>query len=415
MIDTFFILLLLFYCFCSNRILNVSYCDITDAGIKALCGGAIVEPKKRKGRGGQCKSLRKLFIRQNKSCQHMQCNTLRKLFIDPLKPCQRMITQKGLQIALKNLPQLEILDNDYVYQALVEMHQNQQPLSKYVLSALLVPRCIINVDLRLTTSICPSISKLELSVASHLTDQELLNLRALDSLHELKIVSNCSLSEFPMITFDGGLAPVLKTFGISLHGLGICIGISVDLGFLITTCPNLRSLELVCPLTWREASPNPERHKTDLFFRQLEKLKIFGCGHSYIMSENLLCILSAAPALTHLDIDYCSTLTDEILQHVFQCHSFPNLIELKFSNCSSVTKKGIDLFMTEENVLEKIDLSNCYSVENMEEWKITAKRNNWNVSIRVQGVRNGLYGTIFSFDNYGRLQHVKKLLKQLVH
>ena len=73
-----------------------------------------------------------------------------------------MITQKGLQIALKNLPQLEILDNDYVYQALVEMHQNQQPLSKYVLSALLVPRCIINVDLRLTTSICPSISKLEL-------------------------------------------------------------------------------------------------------------------------------------------------------------------------------------------------------------------------------------------------------------
>ena len=71
--------------------------------------------------------------------------------------------------------------------------------------------------------------------------------------------------------------------------------------------------------------------------------------------------------------------------------------------------------MTEENVLEKIELSNCYSVENMEEWRITAKRNNWNVSIRVQGVRNGLYGTIFSFDNYGRLQHVKKLLKQLVH
>ena len=94
----------------------MNFCwKVTDAGIEALCGGSTdVEQKRLQGQKGQCKSLRKLSIDPNS------------------------IPQKGMQSALKNLPELRILDHPHVFEALAEMHRSnqQRPLPKYNLTYL---------------------------------------------------------------------------------------------------------------------------------------------------------------------------------------------------------------------------------------------------------------------------------------
>ena len=352
---------------------------MTDAGIEALCGGATDEEEKtRQGYVGQCKSLRKLIIDATD------------------------ITHQGVQMALRNLPCLEILDHEQLVQALGEMHQNQEVLPKYGLTFF---RFQLNISLRsgvfkrersapylsgslmLVASMCPLITKVELTFFSKdniITDQELLGLTAIKTLQEFSIswfTGPRGGTDSP-ITFRDGIAPVLKAHKMSLHTLKICIfPFEVDLVILMELCSNLRNLYLNCIFTpmFQDAPSNAKRCKTDLVLEKLEKLEI-----DYSDSENLIYLLSAAPAVTHLVFD-CATLTDEMLQQTFESHSFASLRELELKGCDFLTKKGIDLFMNEGNALEKIDFRGCKSLtkKNVKEWQKMSNNNNWNLSITL--------------------------------
>ena len=136
--------------------------------------------------------------------------------------------------------------------------------------------------------------------------------------------------------------------------------------------------------TSQDAAPsNPKRAKTIFVLEKLEKIEI-----EYAQTEHLIFLLALAPAVAHLVIALIGCgdrLTDEVLQNVFEYHSFPCLKVLKITTESYVTKKGIDLFMNEGNALEKIEILECKSVtkENVEEWREIAKNKNWNVSIAL--------------------------------
>ena len=329
---------------------------------KTSVRGAAVdtEDERMRAQCGQCKSLREL---------HIQCPK---------------VTKKGLQIALKNLPHLQILDHKDLFQALTEFHQNnQQPLPKYSLVDLkLGPICLgyRNNKLKLVASICPLVTKVDLHfylTGRCIFDEHMLGLFELETLHELSI--KYSGKDYK-ITFDGGLVPVFKAHGISLQTLSISSSfLVVDLGLLMELCPNLRILELN---TGFRQTDNSERTKTG--FKQLEVLKIsLNKGDQFpVPSENFLGLLPAT--LTSLYIDSCSTLTDSILQQVFEIHSFPNLRELEFVNCESISKKGIDLFMNETNALEQMLLFGCnVTKENGIEWGNMMWQNNWKIFILI--------------------------------
>ena len=352
---------------------------MTDAGISKFCGGA--------EQSRAVKSLRKLFRKalvrdaagdaenERMRAQCGQCKSLRELHIH----CPK-VTKKGLQIALKNLPHLQILDHENLFEALTEFHQNnQQPLPQYSLVDLKLGPVMSEYrkgSLKLVASICPSVTKVDLGqTANHITDEELLGLFELKTLHELSIkylyIDNS-------ITFDGGLVPLFKAHGISLQTLSISSSLLVvDLSLLMELCPNLRILELN---TGFRQTDNSERTKTG--FKQLEILKIsIKIGSPPVPSENFVGLLPAS--LTSLYIDSCSTLTDDILQQVFAIHSFPNLRELRFS-CCNVSKKGIDLFMNETNALASIDINACnVTEENGAEWRKMASQNNWELWIGI--------------------------------
>ena len=379
---------IMLFCF-KNRCLDIRNCNVTDAGIYTLCGGATdVEYNRLEEQSWTVKSFRKLFTKtlvrgaaddteedERMRAQCGQCKSLREFHIQ----CPK-ITQKGLQIALKNLPHLQILDHENLFEALTEFHQNnQQPLPQYSLVDLKLGPVMSEYrkgSLKLVASICPSVTKVDLGqTANHITDEELLGLFELKTLHELSIkylyIDNS-------ITFDGGLVPLFKAHGSSLQTLSISSSLLVvDLSLLMELCPNLRILELN---TGFRQTDNSERTKTG--FKQLEVLKISinNSDQFPVPSENFIGLLPAS--LTSLHIDSCSTLTDSILQQVFEIHSFPNLRELEFVNCESISKKSIDLFMNETNALEQMLLFGCnVTKENVAEWQNMAGQNNWNLMI----------------------------------
>ena len=100
MVLLFLPITLTFYFSCEKRELDVTWCqDVTDAGIKALCGGATAEEEKKQQRYvGQCKSLRKFFFNK-----------------------QNQITEKGVKLALQNLPYLESENSLYFLILLVNL------------------------------------------------------------------------------------------------------------------------------------------------------------------------------------------------------------------------------------------------------------------------------------------------------
>ena len=333
---------------------------MTDTGIVALCGGSTdEEDKRRQGNIGQCKAIQKLLI------------------------VSTQITKIGVEVALRNLPELKILESEYVLQALTEMHRIPRPASKYELTAFSHGNysTIIPVSLILAVSVCPLITKVVLIIhpSDRFNEEELHALIALESLCELNIT--CTSFRF---SFAGGIAPVLKAHENTLHTVKLA-GFEVDLGLLIELCPNVRDLSLDCSFTsmrQNEVSPKSKRAKTDLVLSRLEQLVIVGKNVT-VSSENLLFLLSTAPALTFLKIAHCHSLNDKVLGQIIESNLFPCLRKFYLRWCKSVTKNGIDLFMNERNVIEEMDFSYCdlITIDNVEEWENNANRNNWNLSV----------------------------------
>ena len=339
-----------------------------------MCGGpSEEEQKKLQGGRGQCKSIENLLISEND------------------------ITHLGIQSALRNLPYLKTVDHASLIQALADLQHNQEPLPKYGLISLKLTDIIPSPPYRhgsfeLAASICPFVSNLELYINTisdlvTITDEELLGLFALKNLQKFTFHGIFFNGNESLITFNGGIVPLLKANGMSLHYLKIYTTLfSVDVALLIELCPNLLNLELYCRYvsTSQDEPPNPNRTKTDSFvLNRLETLEINGCHGSPIPSDNLVRLLCAVPTLASLVFEFCTSLTDDVIQKVFECHSFPCLRKLELKCCNFVTNKGIDLFMTEENALETIRIIHCPLVAQgrANQWKNKAKNNNWNCSI----------------------------------
>lgn len=335
---------------------------MTDAGIEGLCVS------------GQCKSIQLLTVLYTK------------------------VTKKGVKTALKNLPALKSFDHPDLYQALVEMHQecSEQKLlalPKYSLVSLDwigwcksdggVPSPYISGCLAQVTSLCSSITIVRIEEVAELTDQDLLGLLFLESLKDLSILYEKEFDLQCLISFEGGLAPVLKKQGKFLNSLKlVSFHVCVNIRVIIEYCPNLEYLMLgyYYTVAWQEEGIfSCKRIK-----RELWKLKslIMHCNPE-TKPEIPLLLLSSAPALKSLKIHKCDALTDEVFGNVFKFHPFQYLLTIQLLSCNRITKKGIDLFMSTNNPLSCLFFYGCDLVthENIAEWEDLALKNKWNLEV----------------------------------
>ncbi len=351
----------------------MSHCPaVTDAGIQRLCGDAH-HLGEESGRidymwdNGKCKSIQILRVKGTS------------------------VTKKGIQIALLNLPSLRVLRHELVLEVLSDMHQlafesNNLPLiPKYSLIEIAVASPYTHGSLGLALLLCPSIINVKIKgIISGFLNSDLLELLSVASLCHLHI------SACPEVTFYDGVIPLLKVHGNLLESLKLKTFNDVDFHSIFELCPNLNSLSIdncVCceiPVGVQDSSVRWKRIKVERpILKNLEVLRLI---YSSLNPESLLLLLSS-PSLRGLEITGCFELTDGILETAALLHDFRNLEELEVAFCDSLTKKGIDLLMSDKNSIKEMTLlfnhthSELLTAENMNEWKEKSKQKNWELKL----------------------------------
>ncbi|XP_046457781.1 uncharacterized protein LOC124204698 isoform X4 [Daphnia pulex] len=353
---------------CSKlRSLNLTHCrNVTNTGIQWLCN--VDYPGMGNGKSGLCETIKKLCI------------------------CYTGVTQQGIQVALTHLQSLNILENFYILEALVELSSptiDSKPPGLYNNNIFSISTLYTSPDkpyisngLHLALSLCHSVTVVLIHLTKGLKDSDLLCLMSLKVLRKLKIFKcNFWVPNDTEITFDGGVAPLLKVFGRSLETLALeCIDL-IRISTIIDFCPNLYALYM-SDVT---GSLENERHlfqseKKQPVFKELKQLICI-----LDVPVDILLFLFSSPSLEHIVISCCDVLTDEILLETVKCqHRLNNLKKFELDKCDSVTKRGIDALLRSGcNPLEVIDIYRCKNIvdKNYADWNSLIVRKNWNCKI----------------------------------
>ena len=131
---------------------------------------------------------------------------------------------------------------------------------------------------------------------------------------------------------------------------------SANIRTIVEFCPKLESLTLAkvhCSLErLKDESSRPSKQvKMDPLLKHLKYLEI----DCFSLDSDDFDLLLASPGLVTLKIENNYSIKDEHLEKAAQLHQFGNLEYLKLYCCIFVTKKGIALFMNENNSLKKIE------------------------------------------------------------
>ncbi len=353
---------------------------MTDAGIAALC--VSVDHLGNKNEAiGQCKSIVNLWTNGTE------------------------VTISGIQVALQNLPVLEFWDMVSI-QILIQLHKKDflckklVDIPKYSFNYLQLESWkpntpfyrYISGSLKMVLPFCPSLLEVHINTMSGFKDDDLLCLIYVKKLSKLRIIGNLVDSSVNRITFDDGVVPLLKAKGLTLDLLQIAnLNTPININIVTALCPNLSSLALednqeYISSTWYSSQPK----WTDM--PKLEKLvKLFlndasASRNSGIPSKNLALLLSS-PCLIEIDISYCKTLTDDVLLTIAKLNPFLRLQKLSLLACCSITNKGVDVFM-QENEIKKISLCFCRGItkDDIHKWESKAVEQKWDLELKYEFV-----------------------------
>nr|CAH0099456.1 unnamed protein product [Daphnia galeata] len=344
--------------FCKDlRKLNVENCKkVTDVGIKALCV-SVDHMGKANEALGQCKSIVKLWT------------------IDT------QVTIFGIHIALKNLPKLIYWDM-VTFQTLIEMHE-QMDLEKEFVE---IPRCFSNCSelehrcqysayisgsLKMVLPFCPFLSEVRITTRPGFKDADLMYLVYLEKLSKL-VINDCHGGN--EITFDYGIIPLLKAIGRNLIDLDLIqLRTPINITAVGELCPNLQKLFL-CDNRIYTSMLQPKFE-----MKKLKDVSIYYLKSCEIPSENLAFLLSS-PLLQRINLKQCDALTDDHLLRIAKVNPFLKVLSLR--DCNSITEKGVNVFM-QENEISKMHLSSCRNISPcaIMKWKREALQKNWDLHV----------------------------------
>lgn len=310
------------------------------------------------------------------------------------------VTEEGIKTALRNLPTLSaIFHETKIFQVLIELtetrlDQNQKrvpfSLSRLIVSGLFLSTCLSR-NLGLTSSMCPSLHKIDMILEKGLTDIDLQCLTSLKMLREINFYRKTGEEREDIdITFDGGVAKLLEEIGSSLEKLGLSCFDVVNISTIIKLCPNLNFLAIHHTRdSGNRELLESEINRFKIEWRREEKqmlknLAVLFCGYN-IPSELLLWLLSF-PSLVDVRLFFCDSLTDGLIEKTVKRRHFQNLRVLALLRCHLVTNKGIDALLVDGNLISEMFFSHCnqLTLKNVSDWHKLARKKNWELFFYMQ-------------------------------
>jgi hypothetical protein len=299
------------------------------------------------------------------------------------------VTKRGIKMAVENFPALKVVANGSTFDVLVEVAQSAAQAEPYKNSSFTRLAIIHSAGVYTSGQLgsvvryCPSLFEIIIEVKVGFTDTDLFCLTSLKNLQILKLLNHRRNSYGEEITFDKGLAPVLKVIGGSLKVLNLSYFEFVDIWTIVKFCPNLMALafenqcQSLSVLSEKEII-QLRNEKGQVVFKDL---KLLGCGCN--LSNDILFDLLSCPLLENVDLVFCDALTDDFLQKVMANGFLKNLKLLRLQSCHLVTKQGLDELAIKDNILKKIRIYFCEKLtgDNVFEWHKIACDKNWELNI----------------------------------
>ena len=240
-------------------------------------------------------------------------------------------------------------------------------------------------DLAAAIKLCPSVVTVKIHCGFEVTftDKELKWLLNLQNLQELSLGDNVLLS------FEGGLLPILQKFGpSSLEKLELANVTDVDVGAIAQNCSKLRSLKL--EKIKRYIPPGRQLKPADnrlCCFEHLEMVQFEAKESNLIIRQPAAAdfsILLSCPALVNLSFFNFPGLTDLVVEKAVSANQFPNLKSFRIESCEAISKSSIDLLLTLDNPLSKIVVKRCKRFRKkpqLKKWEDQIEKNNWELRI----------------------------------
>ena len=327
------------------RFLNISNSKVSDIGVFFLCGIS------NKPVVNGCKQLESFYAR----------NT--------------WITEAGVRMAVQCLEKLTFLDSKHLSTVNTQLESGRVLPPKAFLKS-----CVIGETGYL---------KLVFIVESHevLRQTKVMNTGYVKNLNSIVDVR----SDFPYqicirsLLFPIEAVPFLMKFARDLHEIQLVCLSKIDICTLISTCPQLRIVNLFNCTFDVSSVPRPR-----IVPQHLEECIItndYTSGNdSYLGHEELVSLLMS-PNMRVIVLSNCHGLSDEVLETAFRHHRFRKLERITISKCNGVSRGVFDLcFMSETNSLNFIAIKrspNLGTLKNKNEWLSIAAARSWDLDIVV--------------------------------
>ncbi|KAG8234158.1 hypothetical protein J437_LFUL014948 [Ladona fulva] len=294
----------------------------------------------------------------------------------------------GVEAAIRNLPNLTLLNHPEVVTVLERMHQKEWD------AGLAVPKYSLRY------SECP---------------EALLSLCKLRRLEVFNVLVDSQNEEWSGRTlpsrqkdlFANGILPVLQTCGqfITTLSLAECPPY-VDIGVIGMCCPSLSDLNLAFNKGYSKRISEENSHPSSRrkLFQCLKKLILVCICRYVLMFKELrrkndedgddepktdlpdlhLKDLLSSPVLETIFIRESTTLSDSILSQVLvEGQKFVNLRELELENCHNVTTHFIHSMLHLSGPLKFIKIWSCKQItrSDLNAFKSLIKKHKWDLSI----------------------------------
>ena len=324
--------------------LIVSSCPITDMGIMSLC--------------------------VNFDPSFVKCGKLLKLDIN-----NTAVTHKGAQRAVEHLQNLAWLDFPDICDVIhrtrkdcVDCDKDELPkeqelkLRLLTISQMKEYAAPIYDTVRVSVLACPLVT--EVNFISGASDKCVRLLSSLEHLRALHLGN----SDVELITFEGGILPMLTERGATLLDFSLHEVNKIDIGAIAACCPNLKKFSCIVagyPTAEFPVHTHPElimamKHPP---FAKLEHVKVLIHSPENTFPPQYVKLLTVkALKLQSLHFAYVQSLDDTVLNFILDENSFKNLEACYLESCNRLTGDGIRRLIQLCEVMKSLSLKYCNEI-----------------------------------------------------
>ncbi|XP_045596527.1 uncharacterized protein [Procambarus clarkii] len=355
------------------RVLNLSDTDVTDMGVSSLCHGIMSSDILPTEKPHISKSIIKLDLYGT------------------------AVTDKGIQCALVNLPNLQEITHSTLLYALANLKKSREKMAEVSVDiGSIVPEFgplklrFLQCDefgsgnlghfanaqfINPAINLCPNIQYVHLRDLGNIKTDSLLPLLTLNNVIDLVLEFNGP----NQVSFCTQIVPLLHKHGETLRNLQLRFVANINLIVIAYLCPELNTLSLDGLNTYSDYDPSkvhavPRDVKPS--FSHLKSININCAPISEVLALTFhvptdgLRLILESPVLEKIIVIEQDNLNDEILINAVRTSKFPRLRLLSLTQCKNITIESIRYVIRLNNPLETLHIIYCQNITNVDYHKL---------------------------------------------